>query len=101
MTSYDLHGASAESLERLMPLAPDPDRTERVRVRCRTRIGRSRRRTARTAVITGFTWRLLAPVVRRQVQRAPQRLLSPLRRRVGGDDASRPGRLPLVVRGGA
>jgi len=63
MTSYDLHGASAESLERLMPLAPDPDRTERVRVRCRTRIGRSRRRTARTAVITGFTWRLLAPVV--------------------------------------
>ena len=63
MTSYDLHGASAESLERLMPLAPDPDRTERVRVRCRTRIGRSRRRTARAAVINGFTWRLLAPVV--------------------------------------
>ena len=63
MTSYDLHGASAESLKRLMPLAPALDRTERVRVRCRTRIGRSRRRTARTAVIIGFTWRLLAPVV--------------------------------------
>ena len=63
MTSYDLHDASAKSLERLMPLAPDPNRTKRVRVRCRTRIGRSRRRTARTAVITGFTWRLLAPVV--------------------------------------
>jgi hypothetical protein len=63
MTSYDSHDASAESVEWLMPLAPDPDRAERVRVRCRTQLGRSRRRAARTAVITGFAWHVLAPVV--------------------------------------
>ena len=63
MTSYDAHDAVADSLDRLMALAPDPDRAERVRVRCRTQLGRSRRRAAHTAVITGFAWRVLAPVV--------------------------------------
>ena len=63
MTSYDAHDASADSLHRLTALAPDPDRAERVRVRCRTQLGRSRRRAARTAVITGFAWRVLGPVV--------------------------------------
>jgi hypothetical protein len=63
MTSFDSHEASAESLKRLRALAPDPDRAERVRVKCRTQLGRSRRRAARTAVITGFAWRVLAPVV--------------------------------------
>lgn len=62
MTSCDSQGASAECLERLMPLAPDPDRAERVRVRCRTQLGQSRRRTAHTALITGFAWRVIAPV---------------------------------------
>ena len=51
------------SLKRLMPLASDPDRAERVRARCRTQLGRGRRRAARTAVITGFAWHVLAPVV--------------------------------------
>ena len=63
MTSDDSHDASAESLKGLMPLAPDPDRAERVRVRCRRQLERSRRRAARTAVITGFAWQVLAPVV--------------------------------------
>lgn len=63
MTSCDDHDVGADSLNRLMNLAPDPDRAERVRVRCRTQLGRSRRRAARTTVITGFAWRVLAPVV--------------------------------------
>jgi len=63
MTSDDADDAAADSLDRLMALAPDPHRAERVRVRCRAQLGRSRRRTARTAVITEFAWRVLAPVV--------------------------------------
>ena len=63
MTSYDSHDASAERLARLLPLAPDPEWAERVRLRCRTQLGRSRQRTARTAEITGFAWRVLAPAV--------------------------------------
>jgi hypothetical protein len=63
MTSDDSHDASKESLAGLMPLAPDPDRAERVRERCRAHLRRNRRHTARTAVITGFVWQLVAPVV--------------------------------------
>jgi hypothetical protein len=63
MTCYDRHDATADSLGRLMALAPDPDRAERVRVRCRTQLGRSRRRAARTAVVSGFARRVLAPAI--------------------------------------
>jgi hypothetical protein len=63
MTSYDAHDAGADGLDRLRALRPDPDRAERVRVRCRTQLGQSRRRAARTAVITGFAWGVLAPMV--------------------------------------
>ena len=63
MTSCDSHEASADSLEWLVALAPDPDRAERLRMRCRTQLTRSRRRAARTAAITGFAWRVLAPAV--------------------------------------
>lgn len=63
MTSDVAHDARADSLHRLMVLAPDPDRAERVRMRCRRQLGRSRRRTARTAAITGFAVRVLGPVV--------------------------------------
>ena len=63
MTACDSHEASAASLGALLRLAPDPDRAERVRVRCRTRLVRGRRRTARVAAMAGFAWRLLAPVV--------------------------------------
>ena len=63
MTSDEAHDARADSLRRLMVLAPDPDRAERVRLRCRTQLARSRRRAARTAAITGFTVRAFGPVV--------------------------------------
>ncbi|HLG53911.1 MAG TPA: hypothetical protein VI485_01185 [Vicinamibacterales bacterium] len=63
MTSYDAHDAGADSLDQLRAVAPDPDRAERVRARCRAQLGRSRRRAARTAVVTGFAWRVLAPGV--------------------------------------
>lgn len=63
MRFYDSHDAGLESLKRMMPLTPDPGRTECVRVRCRTQLGRRRRRWARIAVITGFTSRVLAPVL--------------------------------------
>ena len=63
MTSYDSHDANAGSLDQLMTLVPDPERAQHVRARCRAQLGRSSRRAARTAAITGFTWRVLAPVV--------------------------------------
>jgi hypothetical protein len=52
-----------DSLKRLMPLTPDPDRSERVRVRCRTQLKRNGRRRTRIAVTKGFTARVLAPAV--------------------------------------
>jgi len=63
MNTFDAHDVSADCSLLLVVLTPDPDRAERVRVRCRAQLGRSRRRAARTAVITGFAWRVLAPVV--------------------------------------
>ena len=41
-----------DSLKRLMPLTPDPDRSERVRMRCCRQLKRN-----------GFTARVLAPAV--------------------------------------
>jgi hypothetical protein len=63
MTSYDPHDATDDSVKRLIRLTPDSERAERVRVRCRRQLERSRRRAARTAEIDGFTWRVLAPLV--------------------------------------
>ena len=63
MTFHDSHDASVESLERLTALAPDPDRAARLRLRCRTQLGRSPRRAAPTVAIPGFVWRALAPLV--------------------------------------
>ena len=63
MRSCDLDDASAHSVDALLCLTPDPGRAERVRVRCRARLDRTRRRTACTAVTAGLAWRLLAPVV--------------------------------------
>ena len=45
----------------LRVLAVDPDRAERVRVRCRTQLGRHQHRAMRLDVFTGFTWGVLAP----------------------------------------
>ena len=61
MTSYDTHDTSADSLVRLMTLAPDPDRAARVRVKCRAQLARSRPRATRTHGMTEFVWRVLAP----------------------------------------
>jgi hypothetical protein len=63
MTSRDFHDTSAESLNALMRLAPDPDRAERVRARCRRQLERSRRRASRAAAITGFAWHVIAPAL--------------------------------------
>jgi hypothetical protein len=63
MTSSDAHDAAADGLNRLMALAPDADRAAHVRARCRTQLERRRRRAEGTAMITGFAWRVLAPVV--------------------------------------
>ena len=63
MTCDDARDAGADSSYRFTVLAPDPDRAERVRMRCRAQLVRSRRRAARAAVISGFAWRVLAPVV--------------------------------------
>jgi hypothetical protein len=62
MTSDDTHDPSADGLRRLMSLTPERDRAERVRVSCRTRLGRQRR-GARAAAIAEFASRVLAPVV--------------------------------------
>jgi hypothetical protein len=63
VTPYHSHDTSAEILQALMPLAPDPERAECVRARCRMQLERSRRRAARAEVIAGFAWHVLAPVV--------------------------------------
>ena len=63
MTPNDTHDANFEELMRLQFLASDQGRADQVRIRCRTQLGRSRRRSARTDVPAGFPWRVLAPVV--------------------------------------
>jgi hypothetical protein len=63
VTFDNVHDARVERLELLTPLTPDPDRTARVRVRCREQLERSRRRTARADAVTRFTMRVVAPIV--------------------------------------
>jgi hypothetical protein len=52
-----------DNLKRLMSLAPDADRSERVRVRCRMQLERNGRHKLRAAVTEGFAARVLAPAV--------------------------------------
>jgi hypothetical protein len=63
MTSYGAADALADRLDHLTTLAPDADRAARVRARCHAQLGRSRRRAARTAEVTGFASRVFGPVV--------------------------------------
>jgi len=63
MTPDDTDDATASSLKGLTVLAPDPDRAERVRMKCCAQLGRRRRRAARTSAMAGFAWRVLAPAV--------------------------------------
>ena len=54
--------ARLEELRGLQPLAPDPRRADRVRLRCRAQLGRNRTHQAQRAVMTGFARRTLASV---------------------------------------
>jgi hypothetical protein len=62
MRSYDARDVGAERLDRLMVLTSDPDRAERVRVRCRTQLERRGRRSARPALTARLTWGALPPM---------------------------------------
>ena len=50
-----------DSVHALTALTPDPDRAERVRVRCRKQLAQSAQHKPRTAAIADFAWRVLAP----------------------------------------
>ena len=63
MMSYDPHEACVEGLKRLQFLAPDPGHANRVRVRCRTQLGRNQRHVEYMDVMSRFARRVLAPVV--------------------------------------
>jgi hypothetical protein len=63
MTTCDTGDPNVEGLKRLRSLTPDPMRADRVRLRCRAHLARSRRRQARNDVITGLAWRVLAPAI--------------------------------------
>jgi len=63
MTTYDTSDPNVEGLKRLQSITPDPMRADRVRMRCRVYLSRSRRRQARNDVITGLAWRVLAPAI--------------------------------------
>ena len=63
MTPFDPDEPIFERLKQLPSLAPDRERTDRLRVRCRTQLGRSRRYWARTNEFTGFRQSAIGPIV--------------------------------------
>jgi hypothetical protein len=64
MTPFDPDDPIFERLKQLPSLAPDRERTDRHRVRCRTQLGRSRRRyRMRTDALTGFKRSAIGPIV--------------------------------------
>ena len=63
MTPFDPDDPMFERLKQLPSLAPDRERTDRLRVRCRTQLGRSRRYRARTNEFTGFRRSAIGPIV--------------------------------------
>lgn len=63
MTTPDAHDARLGELARVTPLAPDPARAERVRLRCRAQIARRARRAARTDTIVESVEGVLVPVL--------------------------------------
>ena len=60
MTSHDSCDARLELLAQLPRLAPDPQRAERTRLRCRARLERRRQRSEHAAAMIGFARRGLA-----------------------------------------
>ena len=63
MTPRDAHDPRLDKLARLTPLAPDPARAERVRLRCRAQFVRRAGRAARTETIFGSVARVLVPAL--------------------------------------
>ena len=63
MTTRDAYDARLEELACLTPLASDPARAERARLRCRAQIARRARRAARTETIFGSVGRVFVPAL--------------------------------------
>lgn len=63
MTADNTCEAPVDELRRLQFLTPDPGRAERVRMRCHAQLDRSRSRQARTERVTGFSRRVLTPLI--------------------------------------
>ena len=63
MTPRDVHDPRLDELARLTPLAQDPARAERVRLRCRAQLVRQADRAARTETIVGSAARVLVPAL--------------------------------------
>ena len=62
MTPDETHDLVFERLEQLPSLAPDRDRAERLRIRCRARLDRSPQYRSHTSAVTGFGRRAVAVV---------------------------------------
>jgi hypothetical protein len=62
MTSDQTRDSILERLAQLPPLAPDRDRADRHRIRCRARLGRSRQYQWRTNAAAGFGRRAVAVI---------------------------------------
>jgi hypothetical protein len=63
MTPFDHDDPIFERLKQLPSLAPDRERTDRLRVRCRAQLGRSRRYRPGTNGFTGFRPSAIGPIV--------------------------------------
>ena len=63
MTPFDPDDPIFERLKQLPSLAPDRERTDRLRIRCRTQLGRSRRYRMRTNAFPGFRRSAVGPIV--------------------------------------
>jgi hypothetical protein len=63
MTPFQFGDARLNELTGLQRLTPDPDRAERVRMRCREQLGQWRKRQERADALMGLTRRVLAPAL--------------------------------------
>ena len=62
MMPDDTYDPIFERLKQLPSLAPDRDRSDHLRMRCRARLGRSRQYRRRTNAVAGFGRRAVAVV---------------------------------------
>ena len=63
MTPIETDDPIFERLKQLRSLAPEPERTDRLRIRCRTQLGRSRRERGSTRAPAGFERLAVGPIV--------------------------------------